>query len=439
MKGIWKILFWVNWVIIFGFWWNGSGELLKAGEITGFLVAFGRLAGLVAAYMILLQFFFMGRTSYLERVFGLDKLSQVHHKNGRWGIIFLLIHPILLALGYKSFTNSDFWEQLWLMISGSDEMWLAAGGLFLFIIVVISSLIIVQKRFKYESWYFVHLVAYLAVFGSFWHQIAIGTDILASKIFYGYWIALYIFVFANHLVFRFFRPVYLYFNHRFFAERVVRENYNTVSIYIGGRNLEKFKIHSGQFMIFRFLKKGYWLQAHPFSLSMMPDGKNLRITVKNVGDFTSRIQEIAVGTKILIDGPYGVFMDLFGISNKVLFIAGGIGITPVRSLMEEMVQRGRDVVLLYSNRSEKDIVFGHEIQEVIDGRAKVVNVISDEPEFKGERGRLDEEKIRRLTPDVAEREIYLCGPPPMMEAIIQILKSLGVPERRIHFEKFSMG
>lgn len=438
-KTTWKIIYWVNWVIIAGFWWSNSGSFFQ-GDLNDILIALGRLAGLVAGYMILLQFFFMGRTPYLERVFGLDKLSQIHHSNGLRGFYFLVLHPLLLVLGYRAFKEQSIWSQVKDFFINYEYVNFAIIGFLFFVVIVASSIYISRRRLKYESWYFVHLLAYLAVFGSFWHQIKIGEDLLASQIFYWYWIGLYTFVFANHIVFRFARPVYRYFKHQFFVENVVRENYNTVSIYIGGKDLDKFNIHAGQFMIFRFLAKGYWWQAHPFSMSMMPNGKQLRVTIKNVGDFTAKIQEVKVGTKIFIDGPYGVFTDLFGVSEKVLMIAGGIGITPIRSLMERLLSKGKDVTLLYSARTEKDIVFKREIDEVANKYGgKVIYVVSDEPGFNGEKGRLDQEKIKALVPDLNMREVFLCGPPPMMDAVISSLKNLGASNLKIHFEKFSMG
>jgi len=394
----------------------------------------------MAAYMILLQFFFMGRTPYLERVFGLDKLSQIHHSNGLRGFYFLVLHPIFLILGYRVLKEQSIWSQIKDFFLNYEYVNFAIIGFLFFVVIVASSIYISRKRLRYESWYFVHLLAYLAVFGSFWHQISLGEDLLVSAVFYWYWIGLYTFVFANHLAFRFARLVYKFFKHQFFVERVVRENYNTISVYIGGRNLDKFNIHAGQFMIFRFLAKGFWWQAHPFSLSILPDGKKLRITIKNVGDFTAKAQEIKEGTKVFIDGPYGVFTDLFGVSEKVLMIAGGIGITPIRSLMERLLSKGKDVTLLYSARTEKDIVFKREIDEVAKKYGgKVVYVVSDEPNFSGEKGRLDQEKIKALVPDLNTREVFLCGPPPMMEAVILSLKNLDTSISRIHFEKFSMG
>jgi predicted ferric reductase len=435
----WQILLWLNWLLIFWFWWQGSSGLVSAGW-PSLTIAIGRLAGLSAAYMILLQFFFIGRSPWLERVFGLDTLSRLHHRNGRRGIIILIFHPILLILGYKSLAGVSLIAQTKSFLFGYEHVLWAAIGLGLFLIVAGTSIYIARNRLRYESWYFVHLLAYAAVFLSFFHQVDVGTDLITNKIFYGYWIALYIVVFTNHALFRFIRPIYNYFRHKFVVSRIVRENYNTVSVYLTGRDLHKFNIHPGQFMILRFFAPGLWWQAHPFSLSFVPDGKELRVTIKELGDFTKQVANIPPGTKLMIDGPYGVFTSLFSVSPKVLLIAGGIGITPIRSLIEQMAKQKKNVALLYANKAQQDIVFQKELDDIarVYG-ANVTHILSDDPEFNGERGYVDKEKITRLVPDLATREVYLCGPPPMMTALIKTLGELGVANSRVHYEKFVLG
>jgi ferredoxin-NADP reductase len=121
-------------------------------------------------------------------------------------------------------------------------------------------------------------------------------------------------------------------------------------------------------------------------------------------------------------------------------IAGGIGITPIRSLMEEMLSKGKDVVLVYANRNQQVTVFAEELESLRQKyNARIIQVMSDQADFPGEKGKLDKEKIQRLVPDFLSREIYLCGPPPMMESIIGQLKELSFPHSLIHYEKFSLG
>jgi predicted ferric reductase len=436
---LWLSFLLVNLFIIGGFWFSISQTTLFSSTDAIF-IALGSLTGLLAAYFILIQFFFVGRNPWIEGTFGLDTLTRIHQKAGKLGIFLLLLHPIFLTIGYAHMGNVSFWKQyVDLVFRSGDDITQAAIGLLLFVVVVITSITFARKHVRYETWYFVHLTAYLAVMFSFGHQMEFGTTINANTLFYGYWLALYIAVFGSHVLYRFIRPFSTYQRHRFVVNRVVPENYNCFSIYIGGQNIDKFTIAAGQFMILRFLQKEFWWQAHPFSLSYAPGKNEIRITMKSVGDFTTELPKLLKpGTPVLIDGPYGVFTAQKIVKNKILFIAGGIGITPIRSLMESLLQSGKEMVLVYGNRKEQDIVFGAELQNIVGNtHAKIINVLSDDQAFAGEKGIVDLERIKRLVPDAVDRDVFVCGPPPMMNGVVSALQKLGVPASRIHFEKFA--
>lgn len=437
-KKLWYFLLAVHVGIMIGFWLYTSGSFLTEGWSYA-LIALGRITGLLAAYFVLLQFFFVGRTPWLERVFGLDSLIRMHRRSGQWGILLLLVHPAFLAWGYGAGAGVGFFSQMSQFVFHSgDDLLAAAISLVLFLVVVGTSITLARKHFRYESWYGVHLLAYIAVFLSFGHQIEFGTEILSSNIFYAYWVLLYVVVFGHHLIFRFIQPLARSYRHQFRVSRVVKENANTCSVYITGNEMDKFSVQPGQFMIFRFLAKGLWWQAHPFSLSAMPANNEIRITMKAVGDFTTMAPaRIVAGMRVVIDGPYGVFTSQKAATGSFLFIAGGIGITPIRSMMESLVKEQKDMVLLYGSRTAADAVFADELKRIAaDGTARVVNVVSDDPAFLGEQGKIDQEKIKRLVPDAVNRDVYVCGPPPMMNGVIQALKDMGVPATQIHFEKF---
>src|SRR3989344_7310768 len=225
-KTIWKIVLWANWLIILFFWWKGSGEIIGEGTALT-VIAFARLAGLGATYMILQQFFFMGRTPWLERVFGLDKLSRLHARNGKWGIALLAVHPILIYWGYSTLSGISLLALTRRFLFEYEHVYLALIAFFIFLLIIATSIVIVRRKLRYESWYAIHLFAYLAIFFALFHQIEIGTTLTHSTLFYGYWILLYTIVFTNHAIFRIIRPVYNYFRFRFQVEKIVRENYNT--------------------------------------------------------------------------------------------------------------------------------------------------------------------------------------------------------------------
>ncbi len=403
-------------------------------------MSLGMIAGLAGGYMILLQFLLVGRMPWLERAFGLDQLTRLHRKNGQRGIILIMFHVTLIILGYSIISGTGVVSQFLDLVANYEDILSAVIAFLLFLTVAGVSLAIVRLRLKYESWYYVHIFVYLAIALAYGHQFENGGDLLASKFFYGYWVALYVIVFGSHLLFRFIRPVYRFYKHRFFVERINRETDQTISLIIGGKNLEQFPIRAGQFMILRFFTKGRWWQAHPFSMSMMPDGKHLRVTVKELGDFTNDLKNIPIGTKVMIDGPYGVFTSASTTRAKILLIAGGIGITPIRSLAEDLVRQGKDVLLLYGNRAEKDIALAGELMGLAadHNNFKVINILSDQPDFSGEQGIIDAEKIERLVPDLLEHEVYLCGPVPMMNGVVATLQKLSVQDEFVHYEKFSL-
>lgn len=408
--------------------------------MSGVAIGLGRLFGLLAAFGVLLQFFLIGRTPWLEGVFGLDKLSQIHHISGLVSFWLILLHPLFLVYGYGAKSETGPFMQFKEFLFSYEHVFLAFLGMLLFVSIVVVSVTIVRKRLPYESWYFIHLAVYLAMFFAFWHQISVGSDILANRIFYVYWLVLYAFILSLHIIFRFARPLYLFRKHRFKVLRLVRENYNTLSVYLTGERLDQFKVRPGQFMIFRFLKKGLWWQAHPFSLSMVPNGKELRITVKELGDFTNNIKNIEAGTSVIIDGPYGIFTENLSLSSKVLFIAGGIGITPIRSLLEQMLKKESDLILLYGNKTERDIVFKNEINALVESSKKIkaVNILSGQEDYQGEKGIIDLNKIKKFVPDMNSRDIFICGPVPMTEGIVKTLQKNGVDSSRIHYERFAL-
>lgn len=403
------------------------------------LIALGRLCGLVAAYMILVQFFLVGRNPLIERYFGLDTLTRIHHNYGRIGILFLILHPIFLVFGYSLLAEREPYLQFVRFLENSEYVVSALLGAILFLVVAGLSVYIVRSKLRYESWYIPHLLVYIAIFLSFPHQLANGGTLLLHRPFYFYWIALYALVLLSHVLFRFIRPIQLFRKHRFAISRIVRETTNTISVYIKGKQLHAFSIQPGQFMIVRFLSEKFWFEAHPFSLSKPHSSNELRITIRELGDFTRRVKDIPLGTKVLIEGPYGVFTHTEKTLPKILLIAGGIGITPLRALAEEMGVLKKDVLLLYGSRASKDIVFKEELDALGDKYClRVIHVLSEKNEHGLEGGYINEEKINRLAPDLLEREVYLCGPVQMVDGIITVLLRLGVKQENIHYERFSL-
>ena len=191
-----------------------------------------------------------------------------------------------------------------------------------------------------------------------------------------------------------------------------------------GATLIRLSIKLGNLRMFIFLQRGMW-HSHPFSFSTAPNGEAIRFTVKSLGDFTGDLGSLRVGTRVMIDGPLGRFTEAAAAGDRFLLIAGGIGITPIRALAESLAPR-RDVVLCYAARSEEDLVLRSELESLPISRHYFVG--SD---------RLTSGALDERVPDWREREIYLCGPAPMMASLISQFIAAGVPRRAIHFERFA--
>ena len=426
----------VNLAIIFYFWYQSSGAMLY-GKPANLYIALGRLAGLMLVSTILLQFLMMGRARFLERVWGLDKLSRLHHWNGIFAVTFLFAHPFFVTLGYAAADQAGFWNQLLTLLRTFENVLPAALAVIIFLAVIITSIIIIRENWNFELFYFIHLSVYLAILIAFNHQFELGGDFIGNPVFRAYWAVLYTTVFGLLICYRLIRPAWLFYRYRFYVQSITGETPNTISIKIGGRGINDFSVDDGQFMIFRFLSRQLWWQAHPFSLSGRGDGW-LRITVKAVGDYTTELSNLKVGAKVIIEGPYGIFTLGAAHKNKFLLIAGGIGITPIRSMVYELAEKGRDVILLYGNRTENDIVFFDELKK-LKGKhnIQISHILSHEERSGFEKGWIDENKIRRLAPDFKEREIYLCGPPVMMKKLILTFKIMKIAPNRVHYENFS--
>ncbi len=420
-------------------WWIGTASFFTNGVFTALgWAGIARLVGLYAAFLLPLQLILIGRVKWVESVFGLDKLSRLHRTNGIIILGLIIAHPLLMILSYSHLNETGFIAQYLLFLGGGiGEILEATAGLAILLGTIVWSLTIVRRKLKYEWWYYVHVFNYLAISLIFLHikEMTATSEYIAWPIF---WIALYVFTALNVSWFRFIRPLLRYWQHSFTVSKVEDLGVAT-SIYISGHNMDKFKITAGQFMIFRFLQHGFWTQAHPFSMSMAPNGREVRLTAKKLGDFTNELPKIQVGTKVIIDGPHGVFTEQLIEREKLLFIAGGIGITPIRSMLEAIDGRYADKLLIYSNRNPVETVLHDELTSLSEQHGfKIIDVYAETDVPGAERGRLDQPMLARLVPDIADRDIFLCGPPPMMIALRNAMVELGVHKKQIHFERFAL-
>jgi predicted ferric reductase len=215
-----------------------------------------------------------------------------------------------------------------------------------------------------------------------------------------------------------------------------------VSIYLTGRHLDRIDATAGQFFLWRFLTPWGWAKAHPFSLSAAPRPNRLRITVKALGDDTRRMLSLRPGTRVFAEGPYGTFTTDRRSRQRVALIAGGIGITPLRALLDDLPPaarrgaNGTDVTLLYRVAGEGDVAFRRELATFEQKRGVEVHVLVGADIGDDHTDQLGVPALRRLVPDLASRDVFVCGPPAMVDAVRQRLRTLKVPAAQVHFERF---
>ncbi|HEY4514971.1 MAG TPA: ferredoxin reductase family protein, partial [Candidatus Paceibacterota bacterium] len=360
--------------------------------------------------------------------------NNLHRKVGYWLGGLVILHPLLLTLGYAREHGVGFYAQFLDFLSHYEDVANALIGLILLFTVVIISLPWIRRMMRYETWHVLHLPIYLVVALVFGHQV--NTASVSYGLAFYYWYAINFAVFGALIFYRFLSPLIAYRKHHFKVERLIQESPTVTSVYITGDRMGEFKFEAGQYIHVWFLRdkllQGLW-QPHPFSLSQGYNGKNIRLSIKNSGDYTSTIKDLRPGTKVLVEGPFGRFIRKAAFRSKFLFIAGGIGITPIRAMIEELHLSKTDAVLFYGARTIEELVFKNELDK-FDARKHYI--LSAETGAGYESGYVDEEKLRRLCGDYANREIYICGPVPMMMSLVVLLRDLGVPRDQIHHEKF---
>jgi len=395
----------------------------------------------VLVFMVLaLQVFLTARIAGIERPYGLDILIRFHRNMGIFALFLILSHPFLLVAG------SGNWDIL-LGSRVSPYIWLGRVTLFILAVSIVLSVYQRQLNLTFEQWRLVHdVLSPLIITFAFLHSLMVGTDLnlAAMQLIWTASLALVFLLFIYH---RILRPRLL----KRRAYRVIDVIPETKGVWTvkmapqgGGR---VFDYLPGQFQFITFFRdRGLPEEEHHWTISSSPAQKEyVSSTIKALGDFTSTVGETRAGDTAAIHGPFGRFSYILHSQERdLVFIAGGIGITPLMSMLRHMrdVRDTRSVLLLYANRDEDQIVFRKELAEIEEGghpMLRMVHVLSDpSPGWTGESGFVDREKIARLCgDDLGTKVFYACGPPGLVDTVIDILKSLQVPDSRIRLEIFS--
>jgi predicted ferric reductase len=431
---------------------DGGGTTLTIGSTAARLQGFGRLTGLVGTALLLVQLLLAARVPWVDRIYGHDRALVGHRRISRVAVPLLLAHAVALIFAYgaqRGLSPALAWldEPIYLLGGELPDMLTAFGSMALLIVVAVTSMSLARRRVRHETWHLLHLTAYLAVVLSIPHQLSNGTDIAGHPLTRLWWLGLYVATAGCVVAFRVLLPLLRSVRHALVVEAVVQEGPGVVSVYVRGRRLDLLPARAGQFLQWRFLAPGLWAAAHPWSLSAAPDGRHLRLTVRDLGDHSHQLPRLKPGTRVLIEGPYGRFTTERRTRRRVLLAAAGIGITPVRALAEELVASptsGSDgITLLYRADDAPSLVLRGELEELARSSGLKVHLLVGPP-VRGSwlppglasRPDGDAATLSALVPRLVAHDVYLCGPPGWMSLVRRDLAAAGVPRRQVHDERF---
>ncbi|MFG2718975.1 ferric reductase-like transmembrane domain-containing protein [Streptomyces sp. NPDC048416] len=424
-----RVLVWAGAAGVLAVWWSDTTSVVGTA---GWLTGGGRITGLLAGYACAVLLALMARIPALDRHVGTDRLARWHAMGGRYTLCLALTHTLLIIWGYALTSHVNVVQQTTTLVLHYPDLLKGTAGFLLLVATGIVSARAARRRLRYETWHYLHFVTYLAVFLVFGHQLSNGADFVGNRPVQLAWYTMYLGVAALLLWYRFIVPVRRGLRHRLRVAEVRTEAPGVVSLYLTGDHLDELGAQPGQFLRWRFLTPGLWWAANPYSLSAPAHHRFLRITVKAVGAHSAALAGLAPGTRVWAEGPYGNFTAARRTTTKTLLLGGGIGITPLRTLLETLPG---DIVLIHRARRPEDLALRAELDALAAARGAQVLYSVDEP--AAHRMPLTSAALLQYVPDLRERDVYLCGPPGMTDAALRALRDAGVRRARIHHESFA--
>ncbi|MCX5208230.1 ferredoxin reductase family protein [Kitasatospora sp. NBC_00240] len=412
---------------VLAIWWQGTAGVSGAAD---WLTGAGRITGLLAGYAAPVLLLLMARIPLLEREVGADRLARWHAAGGRYLVGLVAVHVLTITWGYALTDGRGLVGEGVRLVFHYPEMIKAALATLIMFGTGLVSARAARRRMSYEVWYYLHLATYLAVALGFGHQLADGAD-LGGGPERAAWYALYLGTAALLGWYRLAVPFLRDRRHRMRVAEVRPEGPGVVSLFVTGERLDQLGAEAGQFFRLQFQAPGLRWAANPYSLSAPPHPRYLRFTVKDLGGHSAAVARLKPGTRVHAEGPYGAFTAGQRRGRKVLLLGAGVGITPLRALFETLPGR---VTLVQRARRPQDVLFRDELAGVAATRgARAHELLGTRAEI-GDLGTA----LRRLVPDLAAHEVYLCGPPAFAEEAVRVLRTAGVRRSRIHVESFEL-
>ena len=418
------------------FWVAAGGLGLFGQGSTGIVQALGQLTGLAAALAAMGGLLVTARPAGLERRYGLDRMLAAHRWFGITAVFTVLAHTVFDTWAWAESSHTNWFSAFAALSTQQAWMMGAAVGTALFVIIGSTSYRRLRQALSYETWYFIHLLGYLAVILAFGHQLTLGSNFAGGTVARWWWIALALTTLAlvvwsriGVIVKSLTRPLSI--------SAVVAESRGIGSIHVAGPGLQRMRVSGGQYFMIRPLARGLWWQAHPFSVSAAPTTRGIRFTIKASGDDSQALLRLCPGTRVLLEGPYGTFTTDRARGRRVVLVAGGVGIAPIRALLEDC-NAGQQPVVIVRVSAEADLAHRAELEQLVESRNGTLHVLAGSRAFFSANDPFQPARLRAVIPDIAQRDVFICGPHAMESAVIAGVRKAGVATDRIHREEFSV-
>lgn len=385
----------------------------------------GKLAGLIGLLFLSILIISGDTARYFDRFFGMDKIIKFQRKFSLIATIFVISHPFFFMLSSGTYLNY--------LIPNLAVLPLALGiiSLYIYMLIIVSS--VLYKRISYCAWQYIHLLTYILFFFSLYHAFKTGSDMGNKFIQLIFGILL-----LGAIVGGIYRIDYKLKNKQFKCH--VREiKWGTPDVFTLKLNTNrKLNFKPGQFCFLR-INKDKLHARHPFTISSSPNEYTLDFTMKMTGRFTKIASQLNEGEEVIVDGPFGIFT-IEDERKDLVFIAGGIGITPFISMIKGSLhlKKQRNITLIYSSKIKKEIMFKKELDELKEEWLKKVYVLSREEktELGYEYGRITREIVTKHIISANDSLFYVCGPESFKDEMVMILRHLGAKKSNIKVESF---